>query len=160
MNNIEAYICNYTGNNIDVRFFCNSKSSNEFRQLVIERILQQPDIAPLALLRDLFKAETQHSRESWSVNRCVSALASLMLLRGGIEVINDFIDGRYQSFDTYCECGNIDIPISLAQEICTKLIELSALETDANQQKRLQQNIEFFDWLCQKELNLNTAASR
>lgn len=158
MDNIESYICSYTSNNTIIQFGCNSKISNKFRQLIIERVLQQPDIASLSLLRDLFRAETQCARESWSVNRCVSALASLMLIRGGVEVIDDFIEGRYQSFDTYCECGNIDIPAILAIEICTKMIELLALETDTNQQKKLQQNIELFDWICQKEANLNTAA--
>lgn len=122
MDNIEEYICNYAINDTDIKFDWNGEHSDEFEdksykfcRLVINQVLQQSDIVSLSLLRDVFRTETLFA-ETWGVSRCVSSLASLMLICGGIEVIDDFINDRYQSFDTYCECGNINISPVLAEE--------------------------------------------
>lgn len=157
MDNIEKYIRNYTNDDADIQFDWNGKYSSKFedknqelRRIVIERVLQQPHIAPLSLLRDLFRAETQWSRATWCINRCTSTLASIMLTRGKSEVISDFIDGCYQSFDAYCECGNVNISPILAEEIGAEISKLLAAETDGTQRERLQQNVELFAWLTQK----------
>lgn len=157
MNDIEQYICNYASNDINIRFDWNGKHSDEledrnyqFRRLVIEQVLQRSDIAPLSLLRDLFKAETQLANEAWGVSRCVSDLANLMLIRGGIEVINDFIDGRYRSFDNYCECGRINISAVLAEEIRAELLRRLTTGTDTYSREILQSQIDFFAWIAEK----------
>ncbi len=73
-----------------------------------------------------------------------------MLIRGGIEVIDDFIDGRYRSFDTYCECGRINIPASLAEEIRAELLKRLTARIDTNSREILQAQIDFFAWIAKK----------
>lgn len=157
MDNIQEYIGNYVSNDMAIRFNWNGRHSNEFedrnyqfRRLVIKQVLQQSDIAPLSLLRDLFRAETLFAKETWCVNRCVSALASLMLTRGKIKVIDDFIDGRYRSFDTYCECSRINISAVLAEEIRAELLRRLTAGTDTSSREVLQSQIDFFAWLAKK----------
>lgn len=157
MDNIEEYICNYASDDTDILFNWNGKHSNEFEdrnyqfcRLVIVQVLQQSDIAPLSLLRDLFRAETLFAKETWCVNKCVSTLASLMLSRGKIKVIDDFIDGRYRSFDTYCECSRINISVALAEEIRAELLRRLTAGTDTSSREVLQSQIDFFAWIAEK----------
>lgn len=153
MDDVDGYICTYAGDDLYIRFAWNGKYSDEFldinqmfRRLVMERVLQQPDIAKLSLLRDLFRAETQWSAKAWCVDLRLGNLASLMLACGGAEVVDDFLEGRWQSFDTYCECGTVDISPVLAQEICAELTRRLTTETDTKRQKQLQDGIKFFGW--------------
>lgn len=89
----------------------------EFRQAVLDATLTYTDVAPLALVRDLFRAETEWSREAWCVDNRVADLAGIMLTRGKQELLMDFLRGKCQSFDASMACGGMSIEPQLAAEL-------------------------------------------
>lgn len=106
MNDIAAFIARYTADDEKrIRFDWNGKHAEEFadrnlefRAAVRETVLAEVTAGPLKLVRDLFRAETQYSREAWSIAVGVSALAEDLLRRGGTRYLADFLEGKFQSF--------------------------------------------------------------
>ncbi len=104
---IAAFIARYTSaDEARIRFDWNGKHANgfvdrnrEFRQPVREAVLADVSAAPLELVRDLFRAETQSSREAWCIVKGVGVLAEALLRRGGTLYLDDYLEGKFQSFD-------------------------------------------------------------
>ncbi|MCE9544159.1 MAG: hypothetical protein K8T25_01345 [Planctomycetia bacterium] len=89
-----------------IRFDWNGKHAEEFvdsnmafRDVIREAVLVDVSAAPLDLVRDLFRAETQCSREAWGIVDGVGALAEPLLRRGGSAYLDDYLQGKFQSFD-------------------------------------------------------------
>ena len=104
---VASFIESYTGADEGlIRFDWNGKHADgfvdrnmDFRGLVREAVLVNVAAVPLTLVRDLFRAETQCSREAWGIVDGVSDLAEGLLRRGGVEYLDDYLEGKFQSFD-------------------------------------------------------------
>jgi hypothetical protein len=125
---IDAYINNYkTTDEAQIRFEWNGKHASDFddknmkfRQSVRLAVLANLDKAPIELIRDLFKAETEFSVEAWSIVAGVEKLAEAMLRRGGEQYLDDYLIGRSRSFDAHCG-SYFPIDIGLAQRLLIAL---------------------------------------
>jgi hypothetical protein len=123
MNNITAFIASYTSaEEPRIRFDWNGKHAGEFadrnmefRGEVLEAVFADPSAAPLELIRDLFRAETRCSREAWGIAGGVNVLAEHLLRRGGVPYLDDFLDGKFQSFDASLGSAfEADLPLAQA----------------------------------------------
>src|SRR5215216_2338810 len=107
MKDLSAFIASYTSaDEPRIRFDWNGKHADEvvdrnseFRAAVRQAVLANPLAAPLELIRDLYRAETQYSREAWGIVPGVNVLAEQLLRRGGATYLDDFLEGKFQSFD-------------------------------------------------------------
>ena len=125
MDDLSQFIASYTDSDEHrIAFAWNGKhggafedANYEFRQAVLDATLTYTDVAPLALVRDLFRAETEWSREAWCVDNRVADLAGIMLTRGKQELLMDFLRGKCQSFDASMACGGMSIEPQLAAEL-------------------------------------------
>jgi hypothetical protein len=81
------------------------RDANEpFRESVLEAALRNLAAAPIALVRDLYDAETAWAKEAWCVNSdAVRELAEELLTRGGTEFVEDFLAGKVgRGMDAFC----------------------------------------------------------
>ena len=91
----------------------------EFREQVNKVVICSPNQAPLDLVRDLYKAEIAYANKSGSISTKVHHLAEILLNRGGVTYLRDFLTGRYgSSIDTKQETNRV----SLAQELISILL--------------------------------------
>ena len=108
--NDEGRIC-FAGNGRDAEEFLDRNAA--FREQVLDVVLQDISLAPLELVRDLFRAETQCSREAWGIVDGVGLLAENMLRRGGVPFLNDYLEGKFQSFDAHIGSAfTADLPLA------------------------------------------------
>lgn len=123
MEHVAEFIAAYTDPDEGrIRFDWNGKHAEgfddrnmDFRELVREAVLADLSSAPLALIRDLFRAETQCSREAWGIVDGVSDLAESLLRRGGTEYLDDYLEGKFQSFDASLGSAfEYDLPLAQA----------------------------------------------
>ncbi|MHB1038174.1 MAG: hypothetical protein ACYC35_13665 [Pirellulales bacterium] len=152
MNDLSHFIASYS--NSDERriaFAWNGKHAGdfndgnlEFRKAVLDAVLANPAVAPLALVRDLFRAETEFSREAWCVDNRVAALAGIMLTRGKTEVLMDFLRGKCQSFDASMACGGMVIEPEVAAELLREIDARMKAPTDDEERRLLQVGREVF----------------
>jgi hypothetical protein len=85
------------------------------REAVRLAVLADVSSAPLELVRDLFRAETRWSREAWCIVRGVSTLAESLLRRGGPQYLDDYLEGKFQSFDASLGSAfEVDLPLAKA----------------------------------------------
>lgn len=125
----QHFIASYTdADEYRIAFAWNGKHSEDFqdtnydfRKAVLEIVLEQPDTAPLTLVRDLFHAETEFSREAWCIDDRVVTLAEIMLTRGGRASLMAFLQGKSQSFDASMACGAICIDRRLAADLLDEI---------------------------------------
>ena len=146
MDNLSQFIASYTdGDEHRIAFAWNGKhadafqdANHEFRQAVLDAALASADVAPLALIRDLFRAETEWSREAWCVDNRVADLAGIMLTRGKQALLMDFLRGKCQSFDTSMACGGMSIEPQLAAELLREVEVRLNTSTDDEERRLLQ----------------------
>lgn len=100
-----------------------------FRESVLEVVLADIHSVPIELVRDLFRAETQFSREAWSIDNRVSELGEHLLRHGGDRFIEDYIEGKHQSFDACCGAA-FDCDLPLAKHLLQLTQERLQAETD------------------------------
>ncbi|MCE9552734.1 MAG: hypothetical protein K8T91_05060, partial [Planctomycetes bacterium] len=103
-----------------------SDANYEFRKAVLESVCAAISAAPLPLVRDLFRAETEFSREAWCIDLRVRKLAETMLMRGGTECLMPFLIGKHQSFDASLACASIQIAPQLATSLLMEVNRLLA----------------------------------
>ena len=161
MENIAAFIMSYTSaNESRIRFDWNGKHADEFadrnmefREAVREAVLADLPAVPLELIRDLFRAETQCSRESWCIVDGVGVLAERLLRCGGTDYLDDFLEGKFQSFDASLGSAfTVDLP--LAEEMLTAVRARLRLCPDSPRTKLWRAGEKLFlDWIagCQQE---------
>lgn len=105
-----------------IRFEWNGKHAEgfvdcnmEFRNAIREAVLANVAAAPLELVRDLFRAETQCSREAWGIVDGVGILAEALVRRGGPAYLDDYLEGKFQSFDASLGSAfEYDLPLARA----------------------------------------------
>jgi len=123
MDDVAKFVTNYSGADEDrIRFDWNGKHAEEFvdrnmdfRESVREAVLENVSSAPLVLVRDLFRAETQFSREAWGIVDGVWELAECLLRRGGTAYLDDYLEGKHQSFDASLGSAfEYDLPLAQA----------------------------------------------
>ncbi len=106
---IPNFIANYGPNDERfIRFEWNGKppddfedANMDFREAVIEAVVEDLDAAPILLVRDLYRAETRFSAEAWCIGGEVGRLGEHLLRRGEDLYIEDYLDGKDQSFDAH-----------------------------------------------------------
>jgi len=101
-------------------------------------VLANPAVAPLTLVRDLFRAETEFSREAWCVDNRVADLAGIMLTRGKCAFLMDFLRGKCQSFDASMACGGMVIDPETAAELLREIDVRMNAATDDEERRLLQ----------------------
>ena len=149
---VDAYISEYVADSSRIRFAWNGQHSEcfedanqKFRRSVLARALEQPELAPYALIRDLFIAETKWADMSWFVDRRLRELASLLLARGRAAAIDDFLLGRSLSFDTFCACDSAAVDAELRRELRDAIAQRLMDETDAPTRSLLEEGLRFFE---------------
>jgi hypothetical protein len=160
MNDVAAFIASYNSTNERrIRFDWNGKHAEEFvdrnlefRAVVREAVLADVSAAPLELVRDLFRAETQCSREAWGIVDRVDILAESLLRRGGTQYLDDFLDGKFQSFDA--SLGSVfavDLPLAESMLAAVRQRLQSAPESPRIELWRAGESL-FLDWVagCQQ----------
>ena len=138
MDDLSRFIASYTdADEPRIAFAWNGKhakdfrdANNDFRKAVLGAVFKEAAAAPLALIRDLFCAETEYSREAWGIDNRVIALAEIMLARCGRAALMDFLRGKCQSFDASMACGAVRIDQQLAAELLDEAERRLAESTD------------------------------
>jgi len=74
----------------------------EFREAVKDVVLSDIEAAPLELICDLFRAETECSREAWGIGHGVDVLAERLIRADPGRFLEDYLWGKFQSFDAHC----------------------------------------------------------
>ena len=105
-----------------------------FREAVKKLVLESLDSAPLELIRDLYRAETQFSREAWGIDGRVGRLAEHLLRQGNDRFIEDYIEGKYQSFDASLGTAfEVDLP--LAEHLLQVVRERLQVATNTDEER-------------------------
>jgi hypothetical protein len=163
--NIQAFIEHYTSvDEACIRFDWNGQHSDgfvdanlEFRQAVLNIVLQDTTVISIELIRDLFQAETKFSREAWGASPKLGRLAEALLRQGGTTYIEDFLVGKYRSFDTYCATA-FKPDLELAETMLNAARDrLKELPEDSPEAKRWRGGEELFlswiDWINARQDN-------
>ena len=143
-----------------IRFEWNGKNDTEFedanlafREAVFEAVLEDLEAAPILLVRDLYRAETQFSREAWCISGDVGRLAEHLLRRGEDRFIEDFLEGKNQSFDAHLGTAfPVDRPLAehLLREVQDRLVS----ETNEERLELLKWGETLFqEWVASCESN-------
>ena len=81
----------------------------DFRRAVVKEVLARPEGASVELLRALVDAETALAKEAWGTTLWVHTLAELLLIRGGVEYVKDFLEFWYRGMDAHLELSRISL---------------------------------------------------
>ena len=158
---IKAFINGYTSaDERFIRFAWNGKHAKEFvdenhdfRNAVHDAISLNLHETPLELIRDVFRAETQFSREAWCIDGRVGQLAEQLLRRGKDRFVEDFLEGKCQSFDASIGVDAFAIDLPLAERLLEVVRVSLRSETDKDRIELLQFGEETFQrWVtgCQQ----------
>jgi hypothetical protein len=116
-----------------------------FRKSVLDAVLADIPLAPMELVRDLYRAETRFSHAARGIDRRVRHLGEQLLRHGGDRFIEDYIDGMDQSFDAFCGTA-FDCDPALGDQLLRFVGRQLQTETDARKlallhlaEKRFQQ---------------------
>lgn len=72
----------------------------DFRREVLDLILDKKIKAPDILIRDLFTIEAEFAREAFGAGYILADLGDLLLNQTGCKYIEEYFNGKEQSFDT------------------------------------------------------------
>jgi hypothetical protein len=157
---IEAFIAGYTtaSSGEHIRFDWNGLHSeqfldrnSEFREHVREAVLGDLSNSPVELIRDLFRAETEYSRHAWCIVDGVWNLAEAMLRRGGFRFLDDYLVGKFQSFDA--SLGSVfPYDLSLARDLLAEVRERLRLSPTSPMAPLWEKGENLFsDWVSERE---------
>lgn len=154
---VRTFIADYTPS--DEQFLCfrwNGKHGDDFedenrlfREAIWEAVVDDLDSAPLELVRDLYRAETRCSKEAWCIAGDIDQLAEHLLRRGKDQFVEDFIEGKYQSFDASIGTAfEVDLP--LAEHLLRVVQERLRSATDEDRIRLLRVGEETFqEWVTE-----------
>ncbi len=153
MIDVRQFVSNYTpADEPNIRFAWNGKHGDlfaddnyAFRKKVLDEVLKNLDSVDLALIRDLVRAETEFSKEAWAIDLRVSRLAQVLLTRGGVAYVEDYLIGRKQSFDAYLACATVTISCEQAKLLLDAIAERLEQERDESKKEVLQFGKEIFE---------------
>lgn len=132
---IEPFVANYTeADSKRICFNWNGKQADGFKDLnresrreVYRYFKAHKASVPLLLIRDMYKAEIEYGREAWVENSLViTELAQELLSRGGVQYLDDYIDGLLGNKDTYLALRKIELTKEQYQYLgdeCTRRAE-------------------------------------
>jgi hypothetical protein len=112
----------------------------DFRNQVLGLVVDDLQVAPDMLVRDLFLAVTKCSKEAWSIDIRASVLARTLLCRNPEKFLQDYMQGASQSFDAGMATGAVDLPA----EVVSMCLELLADELDDIADERERHRLSFF----------------
>jgi hypothetical protein len=149
---IAQFVSDYTSANLKwIRFAWNGRHAVELvdanqdaRSDVIHHVLEFPDTAPVALLRDLFVEEARWCREARVVSLYFSALAELLLRKGGVAELDAFLTGLMASFDTFGACHQVRLTPPELAEFIGEIDRLLRLEGDPEKKTQLRNGRDLF----------------
>lgn len=155
MTDTEQFVRGYeTGQRSRIEFAWNGKHASEFhdanqdfRSKVVACICENSGQGSPELLRDLFIEESKWSVEAWCAPFTFAKLGALLLTRGGVDYLPDFLEGFTASFDTFGACHQMELdPIvrsALIRHVQQQLNETS----DERTKTKLESGKELFDKL-------------
>jgi len=142
MNEIEEFVRAYDGSQISaIEFGWNNKhaadffdSNEEFRSKVVAFVCEDPGRSSIELIRDLFLEESRWSVQAWCAPFTFPELVALLLFRGGLDYLPDFLEGFSASFDTFGACHGMHLdPLIIASLL--RSLEQSLSETTEERRK-------------------------
>jgi len=122
-------------------------SNQSFRWAIVDHCISHPSQAPIALLKDLFSADAEWSRDAWGAPHHFADLGALLLQRGQESVIAVFSEGFNRSFDTFGACHGMSLSPPLADSLSAFTKTALSNTTDELDRKRLSAAQELFDKL-------------
>jgi hypothetical protein len=117
----------------------------EFRKEVLSEVLTDIRVASLELVRDLYRAETRFSKEAWCIDMRVSQLAEHLLRLGNDRFIEDYVEGKYQSFDSSMAAAAFRVEKSLAEHLLAVVRDRLQSEQDERRRNLLKSGEETFE---------------
>jgi|GEM_PF-1947981 len=132
-----TFVAEYTSDDERfIRFEWNGKHGDDledpngfFRGEVLDIVVDDIKVAPMPLVRDLFRIETAASRETWAIDDRVSPLGEHMLRHGADQFIEDYIEGKHQTFDAWCG-AYFECDLNLARHLLQVVQDRLQAETD------------------------------
>jgi hypothetical protein len=117
MNDIEQFVRDYNGSQKHrIEFAWNGKHASEFRDAnqefrshVVAFVCEHSGQGSVELLRDLFIEDSKWSVQAWCAPFTFATLGGLLLTRGGVDYLSDFLEGFNASFDTFGACHQMDL---------------------------------------------------
>lgn len=126
---LDKFISEYKGNDEQIVFAWNGQHGEnfvddnyEFRNQIIERVLELNGEVPLVLITDIYRALTSSSKEAWSIHTHINKITEMMLAKGGKSVSRDYLLGAMQSFDAFLSTSAIECPKDIASE-CLEFVK-------------------------------------
>ena len=153
---IDEFVRNYAPGDAErLRFAWNGKHADEFedenqamRLEVTAYVLENPGLASVELIGDLFVTHSAWAREAWGSPRGFTELGSLLLTRGGHRALLQFGQAFTASFDTFGACHAMKLdPVLLRalEDQCNE--ELGNPHLPESQRKSLDASRELFQKL-------------
>jgi hypothetical protein len=114
---VHSFVREYRPDDADrIKFAWNGKhaaefmdSNQDFRFRVVEYVCGNPGVASPGLLVDLFTESANWAREAWCSPMNFEDLGAVLLVRGGEDVLPQFLSGFLQSFDTFGACHQMKL---------------------------------------------------
>jgi len=119
-------------------------SNYEFRKEVLTEALAYLGGVPIELVRDLYRAETEFSKEAWCVDMRVSQLAKHLLYEGGDHFVADYLEGKYQSFDSSRAAAAFRVDREMAEHLLSVAQERLRSESSGTRRLLWQAGVETF----------------
>lgn len=138
-----------------IRFDWNGRHADEFedrnRQFRLEVLqLAMADLKgpPALLLRDLFTALTEFSREAWCIDPRVRELGRELLRRDPERFVFDYVRGLWRSFDSYVGAHVADADPDILQRCLTAIRDALRQPQTEDETRLLRKSEEMFHaWL-------------
>lgn len=140
MDNIRKFINTYSGTEKErLSVNSNGKEGDDwqdvnapFREQVCIQIIEKGITASSLLLKDLFRAEAEYSREVWGASPYLSALGKQLLQQTQAQYIEDYLIGKHESFDTDCAVSLGDVEAELLTLILAEMSSSNIEFTEAS----------------------------
>lgn len=137
---LEHFVVSYGQDDTAISFNWDGKDDEdfvdqnaEFRSAVVDYVISHTDHVPLKLMMDLYRALTEQSVQSWSIDARVEDLGKLMLTGGGSAVARDYLIGAMQSFDAQCGTSFVGCPKGVAEDCLALARARLQSETDEDE---------------------------
>jgi hypothetical protein len=148
-----AFVSGYNADSKSlICFNWNGKHSSDFedynqpfRRTILNYIFEidQTDIR-VELLRDLFLAEAFWAREAWCVYQNFHVIGEKLIRYGGMPYIDDFLEGAFTSFDTYCSSRMMELFDYDFSHLINELKTRKKKAKDSESRQRYKNAIELF----------------
>ncbi|OPZ87198.1 MAG: hypothetical protein BWY76_00576 [bacterium ADurb.Bin429] len=148
----KEFISNYADESRErIAFAWNGEHADEFedanasfRAQIITYVLENPGVAPVILIRDLFLIEAEWSHEAWCVSNAFAQLGEMLLTRSVDEYLDDFLQGYRATFDTFSACHAIQLDPIILEALIKAINTRLATECDEENRKLLSAGKELF----------------